>query len=349
MQVQKTVVAKVWKPTFKKLERLEEIFTFWNRMIKLKSYRERRTLAPHLHSAYARNCFKSRSLNEPVYLAHYDFKVKHTSNKFTKWFVRLPYKPHEPIWAPLRMSSKYERELGECEIKDSKLVKDKNGFFLHIVISKEVGVNHAYSSVLGVDLGERFLATTVLLQESSVLASPKFYGRNARGIRRHYSWLRKRLGERKLLRKIKEIANKEKRKIKTLCHQISRAIVNEAKANNAVIVLGDLKGIRASAKGKRFNRIVSNMPYYRLSRYIEYKALWEGIPVVYSSEAYTSRECHLCHSEGKRVKQGLFICPACRHKWNADYNGACNLANRFWEYSFQNGAVGSQLLREALT
>jgi len=33
------------------------------------------------------------------------------------------------------------------------------------------------------------LATTVLLQESSVLASPKFYGRNARGIRRHYSWL----------------------------------------------------------------------------------------------------------------------------------------------------------------
>ena len=347
MQVQKTVVARVWKPTHRKIECLREIFDFWREMLKLKTYKERRNLAPALHSVYARNCFKAKSLNEPVYLAHYDFKLKKTGNKLANWFVCLPYKPHKPIWVPLRMSEKHQKELQECEVKDSKLIMSKEGFEFHITIAKEVKLNHAYSSVLGVDLGERFLAVAVLLRESSAPAPPKFYGRNARGIRRHYAWLRKRLGERKLLRKIKEIADKEKRKINTLCHQISRAIVNEAKRNNAIIILGDLKGIRKRAKGKRMHRIVSNMPYYKLSKYIEYKALWEGIPVVYSNEANTSRECHFCHADGKRPTQGLFVCSVCRHQYNADYNGAFNIAKRFWEYSFQNGAVGSPLLREA--
>jgi IS605 OrfB family transposase len=346
MLVQKTVVTRIWKPTKSKLERLEEIFNAWNRMLKLKSYVERRNLFPELCSAYARNCFKAKSDNEPVYLAHYDFKLKETGNKLAKWFVCIRYKPHNPIWLPLRFANQYEDDLRICTIKDSKLIKDKAGFKLHITIAKEVKFQ-AYSSVLGVDLGERFLATTVLLRESSAPAKPRFYGKNARGVRRHYSWLRKRLGEKKLLRKIKRIADVEKRKITTFCHQISAAIVKEAKENNAIIVIGDLKGVRDRARGKRLNRIVSNMPYYRLSKYIEYKALWNSVPVAYSNESKTSRECHLCHSEGKRPKQALFICPACRHQWNADYNGAYNIAKRFWEQCFQNGAVGSPPLREA--
>jgi IS605 OrfB family transposase len=347
MLVQKTVVARVWKPTRKKRERLEEIFDLWRGMLKLKSYKERRNLAPDLHSAYARNCFKAKSFNDPVYLAHYDFKIKETGNRLANWFVRIPYKPREPIWLPIRFAEGHEGELKECEIEDSRLIRDEEGFKLHITIAKKVEL-HAYSSsVLGVDLGERFLAVAVLLRGSSAPAKPKFYGKSARGVRRHYSWLRKRLGERKLLRTIRKIAHSEKRKINTLCHQISRAIVDEAKANDAVIVLGDLKGIRKRAKGRRFNRIVSSMPYYKLSKYIEYKALWDGIPVVYAEEAYSSRECHFCHSEGKRPTQGLFTCPACGHQYNADYNGAYNIARRFWEYSFQNGALGSAPLREA--
>ena len=70
----------------------------------------------------------------------------------------------------------------------------------------------------------------------------------------------------------------ERRRIDDLCHKISRAIVNEAKERNSVIVIGDLKGIRKRAKGRRFRRILHPMPHHRLSRCIEYKALWGGSP-----------------------------------------------------------------------
>jgi putative transposase len=58
---------------------------------------------------------------------------------------------------------------------------------------------------------------------------------------------------------------------------------------------------------------------------IEYKAMLVGIPVITTSEAYTSRTCHICGCEGKRKTQGLFICPQCG-EYNADLNGAINIA-----------------------
>ncbi len=53
-----------------------------------------------------------------------------------------------------------------------------------------------------------------------------------------------------MLKEIKRIKHTEERKVNDVLHKISRAIVNEAREKNAVIVLGNLKGIRKSAKGK---------------------------------------------------------------------------------------------------
>ena len=109
-------------------------------------------------------------------------------------------------------------------------------------------------------------------------------------------------------------------------------------------MIGDLKGIRKRAKGRRFRRIVHSMPHHRLSRYIEYKALWEGIPVVHAGEAYTSRTCHRCGNEGRRVSQGFFKCPSCGLEYNADLNGAINIGERFLGHWLRDGAVGLSAL-----
>jgi len=155
-------------------------------------------------------------------------------------------------------------------------------------------------------------------------------GRQVRGIRRHFAWLRKRLGKKKLLNEIKRIGQKEQRIVDAYLHEISRNIVNIATRNNSVIVLGDLKGIRSAAKGKgkRFNRIVSNMPFYRLTQMIQYKAKWEGVPVLKVNERGTSKTCSICGSEGKRPYQGLFKCDSCDYQANADFNGAKNILKR---------------------
>ena len=59
-------------------------------------------------------------------------------------------------------------------------------------------------SILAVDLGERVGTMKVV----------KFLGREIRGIRRHHAWLRRRLQEKKLLRKLKQIEQKERRIVK---------------------------------------------------------------------------------------------------------------------------------------
>jgi IS605 OrfB family transposase len=337
------VVAEVHQPTRFKKVRLEEIVEGWRSMTQ-PTYLERRAAAPRLHSAYARGRFKSKGENDPVYLAHYDLEAKRTLNRHCKVWVRIPYRPREPLWLPLRMSKEAEAVLFSSRLRDSRLVVGHEGrFWMHFTVTRNVTPIQS-RAILAVDLGEKRLATTVLLDRRG-FREPRFYGGKARGIRRHYSWLRLRLGKRKLLRVIKKVKNTERRKVNTLCHQISHAIVQQAKTNDAIIVVGNLKGIRETAKGKRMNRLVSCMPYYKLASQIFYKAAWEGITVIKLNERGTSKTCHRCSSTNTaRLVQSVFRCRSCGLVYNADLNGAKNIAKRAWEQCFQAGAAGSPLI-----
>jgi putative transposase len=57
------------------------------------------------------------------------------------------------------------------------------------------------------------------------------------------------------------------------------------------------------------------------------------------SERGTSKTCHRCGEEGRRPHQGLFKCPSCRLEYNADLNGAINIAKRFSEQCLEDGAA----------
>ena len=86
--------------------------------------------------------------------------------------------------------------------------------------SKEVEVPEPQGRpLLAVDLGEKYLA--VVCGDG---ISPKFYGKEARGIRRHYAWLRRRRGKRKLLKDIRRIGRTERRKIDAVLHRTRRRI-----------------------------------------------------------------------------------------------------------------------------
>ena len=78
---------------------------------------------------------------------------------------------------------------------------------------------------------------------------------------------------------------------------------------------------------------------------IQYKALWDGIPVTYINPQYTSQVCPKCLSTNKRIKSN-YKCQYCGYKNNADLVGAINIKKKFWEgISFPetasiNNAVG---------
>jgi IS605 OrfB family transposase len=117
---------------------------------------------------------------------------------------------------------------------------------------------------------------------SCILAS-----REVRELRMHYSWLRQGLQRKKSWRTVRKVGRVERRKVDALLHPLAKQIVALAAEHNAAIAIGDLKGIRrrSEGKGKNFRAKVARMPSHRLASFIEYKALWAGVPLVYVDEA----------------------------------------------------------------
>lgn len=308
-----------------------------------KPYKDNRKLHPEVYSKYCSHASMCKEPNDHLYLDTQDLlKVEKVDNKFASYFARITIKPKVRVWCPIRT-----KQAIEGEICDSRLVKRDGHFNLHLNVSKNVDFNSNPLNILSVDLGEKVIATAVLLAHDShsltskqSIGKPIFMGRKVRGLRRRYAYLRKKLGERKLQKVIKRIGRTEYRKVNDILHKVSRQLVNIAKQNNAVILLGDLTGIRDRAKGRRMNRIVANMPFYKLTQYITYKANWDNIPVLTTKEWYSSVTCSKCKSDNtKRPHQGLFICNACGYQCNADYNGCKNIGNRLLEYIFRSGVV----------
>jgi len=257
---------------------------------------------------------------QSLYLRNDVFKIVKNQTTISKHWLRLPTKrKHGGVWLPIIIPEKYE-ELLTLKISDSKIIKNNKGWFFHLMIKKEVQIKKSYSNILAVDLGEKVIATVC---GSFNNQRPQFLGREVRGIRRHYAWLRKRLGNKKLLKKIKQLEQVEQLKVNDVLFKTARRINNLAEETDSIIVLGDLKGIRKSTRGKRFNRIVSNMPYLRLTHMITYMANWDGRQVIKIDErGRTSHTCSRCGSKGIRPYQGLFKCSDCGYTANADYNGA---------------------------
>jgi putative transposase len=240
--------------------------------------------------------------------------------------INVPIKTHEPITE-------------DMVCREAKIIRRNGEWFVYITVEKEVEERNP-KSVLAVDLGIRWIATTV----NSNNPKPKFYGKELRRIKGHYFYLRRSLALKKAYRAIKRLRHKERRVVNDILHKISRAIVNEALENDSMIVLGKLRGIRKKGKGRKFNRKLNNgFPYYRLSQFIEYKAKWLGIKVVKVSEKNTSKACHKCGNKGLRIGS-LFKYPKCGYSCNADYNGAVNILKRGYGYTPYPGAGLTQPL-----
>jgi putative transposase len=145
-----------------------------------------------------------------------------------------------------------------------------------------------------------------------------------RGIRGYYFHLRRSVRKPRIIKKWK---HREQRSVRHEVHAITRRIVDHAKQMNAVIVIGDLQGIRDKGCGRSFNRRLSGQPFYLLKQQLTYKANWEGIRVLSVSEAYTSQTCSRCGVRGQRVA-GRFSCQNCGLSMDADVNAAWNIGKR---------------------
>lgn len=189
-------------------------------------------------------------------------------------------------------------------------------------------VRDEYDDVLAIDMGARWVATCAFLSNRKTTV----YGEEGRRIREHYKQLRKsswKAKPRQGQQVVKRVGNAEARTVDDRLHKIARHIIEGAEERNAVIVVGDLGGIRKdNDKGRYVNDKTHKMPFARLLNYIEYKAHDTGIDVQLVDEYDTSKTCNRCACEGVRATQGRFECPECGLDDNADKNGALNIGKR---------------------
>ncbi|MCA0756292.1 transposase [Paenibacillus sp. N4] len=233
---------------------------------------------------------------------------------------------------------------GSWTFGTAKLVWKKRKWFLHIPVSKEIGVPGLKSieQVAGIDLGINFIATVYGSDGKTVF----FRGGELKRKRANYKRLRSELQRKQTpssRRRLKQIGQRETRWMTHVNHQVSKALVSHFGANT-LFVLEDLTGIRGATEKTRLkDRYVTvSWAFHQLRKMVEYKAQLAGSITIAVDPKHTSQECPVCGHTAKENRdkaKHLFRCRDCGYTSNDDRIGAMNLYLKGKQYLLQGAGV----------
>lgn len=327
--MEKTIKAKL-DISSEERELLQTQWDNWNKAIRGKQH--------NLYSVHEQQIDWKNidSEGHPVILRNDKIQLKQTEESYA---VKLRHcDVYGGFWVPMHVPYRYHDLLEEAEICNSQLRPENGDWYIHLSIRFETSVpeNPKPDVVIGVDLGERHLATSTALVNGKIVNPEYHHGRESREIRAHYHRLRKNLQRKKAWNALQRIAPKEGRALDDLCHKVSREIIDKAQHHEeqnreVAIAVGDLGGIREQDWGSKGNRKKDSFPFYKLKQYIAYKAEEADIYCEFVDEAYTSQTCNRCGHRGSRSSQGCFRCThdECEiTEYNADMNAAINIGSK---------------------
>jgi putative transposase len=220
-----------------------------------------------------------------------------------------------------------------CQVR---VVPNSNHFTVEVVYKKQEKEVKPYNgNWMGIDLGMNNLSTCVT-GVSAVIYSGKPLKAINHFYNRRKAKLQSDLPKNKFTTKrIERLTFRRNNKIENSLHQISNKIIKQAENESVTkIIIGNNKNWKQQINlGRNTNRNFVSIPHSTLIDKIKYKGLMNGIEVIITQEAYTSKCSALdlepiCKHEnyaGKRIKRGLFK-TANGFRINADCNGALNIA-----------------------
>jgi IS605 OrfB family transposase len=268
------------------------------------------------------------------------YSFSKTTNVLTPYWLTLSLNRRERISLPIVFGEKQKQKIEEAFVggwrfSTVEMVKRGGEWFAHFVLEKTVELSEEPETVIAIDRGEANLAVAVAISKDNPtkLMKGRFWrGEEIKRIRGLYSHIRRRLQEKKLLKRVKELKGRERRKVDQQLHIIANQIITYAKQfPKPVIVMEDLNGIRKKfKKSKRLNKRFHSLPFRKLQAYVEYKANLEGISVEYLPKKKvrnTSKTCHRCGYVAQ-VKERIFKCPNCGMEYDRDLNACINIARR---------------------
>ena len=132
---------------------------------------------------------------------------------------------------------------------------------------------------------------------------------------------------------------RRKNRVNQILHKVSKTIVEHAVKNNYAIVFEDIRNIRklyqkGNDQGKKCRARMNSWSFAEIKRQIEYKAKWNGLPIIQLTKQDTRGTSSLCPKCGKRLQD----------KWGRDL--WCELCQRWMDRDVV--AVMNQSLRGLL-
>jgi len=266
------------------------------------------------------------------------YSFSKTTNVLTPYWLTLSLNRKERVSLPIVFGEKQEQRIeeafrGEWRFSTVEMVKRNGEWYAHLVLTKTVELPDEPETVIAIDRGERNLAVAVAVSENNPnkpMRGRFWRGEEIKRVRGLYSHIRRKLQEKKLLKKVKELKGREKRKVNQQLHIIANQIIEYAKQfPKPVIVMENLNGIRRNfKKSRKLNKRFHSLPFRKLQTIIEYKAILEGIGVKYLTKRETKNTSKTCHKCGyvARIKGRTFKCPRCSLTYNRDLNAAINIA-----------------------
>ena len=142
----------------------------------------------------------------------------------------------------------------------------------------------------------------------------------------------------------------ERNRVDWLLHNVSANIVLRAKVKRQAIVMEDLKGIRklyrkGNGQGSDYRSRLNSWSFAELQRQIQYKADWNGIPVIYVRASGTSAKCSMCGHRVLPEENRQLHCPNCGLTVDRDVNAARNILARGLRFK-RVGSAGEAMVQE---
>ncbi len=290
----------------------------------LRNHRKAKRKNPHVKTPYARR---------PMLTTCYGFKIIGGS-------VRLPVEPRRYEYLPLNSHALEVLSDPNVDVRSVTLTPHT----ISINFSKETAEIECMGQ-MGVDRNLDNVTTATATNDGKTnkvkaydLSKVTLIKATYREVKSHFK-----RNDARIRKKIyQKYGQKERARVNQILHHTSKEIVKEAKALGFRIVMEKLTGIRklyrkGNGQGKDYRAKMNSWSFRELQRQIEYKAKWEGIPVVYVNPRGTSKKCSICGSDTRMGMDRRLWCPKCHLFIDRDENSARNLSRglRFSPFALQ--------------
>jgi putative transposase len=292
---------------------------------------------------------KDPYLKRPLLISCYGFKITIDGK------LRIPLGSKKFELIPLTGNTLRMLSDPMVKVNSFTLITDS----LSLCVSKQVEEVNEIAGTVGIDRNLRNLTvgnqkkityydmSKVVELGETTLSIIKSFTRNDVRIRR---MLASKYGRRK------------KERVKRILHVISKTIVEEAKEGNQAIVFEDIRNIRSmyrkgNYQGHDYRRQMNNhWPFQEIKREIEYKAEWEGVPIIHLTKGETRGTSVQCMKCGEGLQSALkrdvqhkrqLWCTKCGRWLDRDLVAVMNISRKGWlRFDQSKGLPNEAMVKE---